>query len=51
MNYHNYEIGPGSAPDTGHEPAANHASFAGYAYQQVVLGDALNNEIHADTGQ
>ena len=41
MNYHNYEIGPRSAPDTGHEPVANHASFsfAGYTHQQGVLGD------------
>ena len=51
MNCQNYEIGPGSAPDTGHEPVANHVSFADYAHQQMVLGDALNDEIHADTGQ
>ena len=32
MNYHNFEIGPGNALDTGQEPGADHALFASLAH-------------------
>ena len=41
MNYHNFEMKPVRALDTGQELVADHAFFAGLAHQQVVLEDTL----------
>ena len=50
MNYHNFEMGPGSALDTGQKPVANHASFASLTHQNIwsLEISTLNNILQAD---